>query len=271
MLNTADLLNERYNVTVNNTSTSDFAVNGIITHTFENEDDSWYPQPMDISSGKVSCCYLRKDISNSITAPVYPGYLGVGYIIPLWANNYDPLCFYPVSGGTAGRGCCGCGDYTDGTPTNCEGIENPGTCYSKGIDSSQAWLDAYYNDGSIHDNTVCSFNAKIANEFKTGIETEIRLREMDCSAGGCLLNNEFIIRAWSSDNTNPENVPIEAFYYIINYPSIDFSKGKEDAFSKRDSYYQQSGRLLDVVSIDIKIMATANSGVDIFPFALVTA
>lgn len=60
-------------------------------------------------------------------------------------------------------------------------------------------------------------------------------------------NNEILIKAW--DETKPELMPIEYFFFTINDPNIDAFKSMRKAVSYQQSFLKKTGRDIPIVAI----------------------
>ncbi|MGE9516546.1 MAG: hypothetical protein ACQPRH_04315 [Solitalea-like symbiont of Tyrophagus putrescentiae] len=60
-------------------------------------------------------------------------------------------------------------------------------------------------------------------------------------------NNEILIEAW--DETKPELMPIEYFFFTINDPNIDAFKSMRKAVSYQQSFLKKTGRDIPIVAI----------------------
>ena len=244
----ADELNALYNNTdgcVN--GESDFYCSGIILHaeTFTS-DEPWY-LPSDRDVGSFS--YIRHDIVSHIGQPIWNVSQNTGYILApqeeiLRYNQYpyQVYCSYPMNGSTNGRLTHGCGDF----PSH-KMLPNTdySTCTSKGIYTASQYMDKYSSEetrGGIPivavDLKACSFSPNIS-EFKISMELSKYLQrditkktclEYAFTGNGdkCWTNNELIISTWPKEKVNVSQVPIKAFYVLINgrnsYPNPDLRR-----------------------------------------------
>lgn len=91
----------------------------------------------------------------------------------------------------------------------------------------------------------CSFDISnrenAAKNFALSLQAKDFLR--NTSQRYSMFHNEIVLRAWDEE-AHPEKLPIEAFFYLINY-----SSAREKAFRYQSDYLNQTGEMIPVVGI----------------------
>jgi len=287
--NVADELNALYNKTNGCTDGNpDFYCSGIILHAQTlTDNEPWYlPTYRDVGSFS----YIRHDIVSHVGQPIWND--STGYILtpPNQLLNakqspYEVYCSYPINGSTDSRTTHGCGDFK---ARHVMYIDYS-NCASNGIFSLSQYLSKYQHEIVINgitlttfDNNACSFSSNAAG-FKLSMDlSKYILRDNPKKLCGsymddgnydyCKTNNELIISAWQKEKVDASQVPIKAFFVLINggksYPNTDRHESLSVAFKKAADYSDAThqSRQIPVVTIDISKLK--NGEKNIFALAL---
>jgi hypothetical protein len=270
----ADKLNALYQHTqACNNDEPAYYCSGIIVHgqvvPAKDGDDkpalSWY-LPTYRNIGSFS--YLRKDITPSVGEPIW---VNTGYILTpaddLEANKefkYTIYCAYPGDGGTF-----------DGLETSC--VYSRTAMMGEEVSSDQIHLVADYITKYL-DNPFTKWKPVVGIGFHTTkAEFDLAMHiyqyifkdhldktdESFCGKDGCRVHNELIISAWEKKNVPDAQVPIMAFFAIINDDQNPFFKNtgrtstsKEEMqqlFADAEAYSKATNytRRIPVITIDM--------------------
>jgi len=287
----ADELNTLYNKTGGcSNGNPDFYCSGIILHaeTLSETDEPWYlPTTRDVGSFS----YIRHDIVAHIGIPIWDVFLNTGYILtpPQELQNakeypYEVYCSYPVNAGSNSRLKYGCGDFKLLHAKNTD----YSNCASKGVSSIAQYMSKYSKETVVPtqhgdmvvtqlDQEACSFSPTAAG-FKLSMDlSKYILRdnpEKICTEYAtdredffCRTNNELIISTWPKEKVDASQVPIKAFFVLINDKPIynnDVNEALRVAFKKSADYSAAThqSRHIPVVTIDINKLKDGST--DIF-------
>lgn len=189
-----------------------------------------------------AAAYLRKDTPFHS----FPRGYDTGFIIyphletPRKKNKCDVLCAFPLDAHTDARGGShGCGQSRDdpsGTSRHCD---------VQGITSFGKWKHHYKSImHSWNRNFVtrqCGFDMTkrdAAKYFAITLEANSYLLTHSFP----FINNEILIRSWNENR--PENLPIEAFFYIIDTPGAH-NKAK----MHQNDFCRKTGEKVPIVGI----------------------
>lgn len=206
----------------------------------------WSKKESNIRTNSFAYSYLRADQQFSR----FPrGYKAGFFIYPhlktpptFEENKLNVFCAFPLDAFTDMRnGSHGCGqNRRDDTGSSIE-------CNLQGIDSLEKWVSHFQNitnsENTDFNHRQCGFDLTTENAaeaFQIVVAAKIYLREN--SNRYAYQNNEFRIEAW--DEENCKEIPIEAFFYVIDSAGAD-----EKAVSYREEFRKCSGRTLPVVGI----------------------
>lgn len=206
---------------------------------------AWSLKPYNKEKNSFSVSFLRKDTPFSRLPRDYDS----GFIIyphfktPRQKKTYDVFCAFPVDAYTEYRDDHGCGK------SNRDPTETSRPCDAQGIETLFDWT-IHYNriESSTNprfDIRQCGFhmNKQTASEdFALVLEANSYLR------GGTnysLRNNELLVHAW--DENRPEYLPIEAFFYLLDFPGA-----YEKAKVYQAEYFKYSGgETVPIVAINL--------------------
>lgn len=285
----ADKLNELYSRTLPCANDEPaYYCSGIVIHgqvvpvKDENENllPSWY-LPAYRSVGSFS--YLRADITPHTGEPIW---VNTGFILtPLdevqsvREYNYKVFCAYPGDGGSFG-------DAEESCHFSVE--ELPGvTVESTDIKTVDDYIRKFFSNAGAG---AWSFSLLGFQADKDGFDLAMQLHKYVykdhfqkashsiCVGNRCRDHNELIISAWDKDKISAEQVPVIAFFAIINDDQNPFFEGTgrtstsneemEQLFKDADDYSKAAhfARSIPVVTID---MAKLRSGAsDVFAQAV---
>ncbi len=264
-----------------------------------NEKLSWY---LSDNRSVGSFSYLRIDITPHVGRPIFSS-VGFILTPPDDLDQqkqyqYPVYCEYATDGWTSGGANSRCGVVDVNNKTDHADADN--TCRGKGIKTLSEYLQVYAGktelsqeqrdyflqlygeekfkkmENSISLNGVCSF-APDKDSFDTAMSIHQYVyrdhpdtvgcswyfNKDDGKLSGCYNNNELVIGAWKPNEVNANQVPIKAFYVIINDSDDDTEGGHADgiqeAFQISDEYSKETRyeRRIPVVILD---MAKLKSG-----------
>ncbi|GGK53794.1 hypothetical protein SAMN04490189_0883 [Pseudomonas koreensis] len=187
---------------------------------------AWNPSPGSTQRNAVAFSYPRSDVF--ATRLVYGKNQGL-IMKELAAPAAYPLtlrCAFPFDGGTDFRSE-GCNEHSY-DPVRSR------PCDEQGISSGEQWVALFYTLS--HTSTGCSFNGS-QSQFEQSIVARSFLKEADQTR-----HNEVVIASWPQDIG--AQLPLEAFFYIA-------AAGKANAAFFQNDYFQQTGRFLPVVHLNL--------------------
>lgn len=209
----------------------------------ENLEFAWSLKPYNKEKNSFSVSFLRKD------TPFYrlPRGYDSGFILyphlktPPQKKTYEVYCAFPVDAYTEYRDDHGCGK------SNIDPTETSKSCDVQGIKTIADWT-AHYNriESSTNprfDIRQCGFHMKkqsASKDFALIIAANSYLRR---GTNYSLRNNELLVRAW--DENKPDHLPIEAFFYLLDFPGA-YEKAK---IYQADYYKYSGGEILPVVAV----------------------
>jgi len=218
----------------------DYYCSGVIVHaqTFDTVEPWYLPTYRDVGSFS----YIRNDIVSHIGEMIWTVNQNTGYILaPLQdvaqTNQYpyQVYCSYPMDGGTRERLGHSCGDE----PAKLAMFSGAdyGTCESKGVYSIDDFMKKYATQKKVStpngdytltsfDTDFCSFSSG-ADGFKLSMELYKYIYRDNPAIGcpatqlgdngdDCWTLNELIISAWQKQQVDVTQIPIKAFYILIN-------------------------------------------------------
>lgn len=244
---TVNSLNANYNKVVDNCGSMNkpaFLCSGNIIRfaKYSPSYHSWDPSSNSVRMHAVSFMYLRKDISVKLefqgqTTGIiyYPSMLK-----PQGKGRAEVSCAYPTDGWTGSR--------SDG----CGRVDNNKRCQDMGIYTASAWYQNFSSAPYVDNNrqlSQCSFDMQIGRQNTAAAFNE-DLKAIRMNPSPSFGYNELIIKLWpvNSENQiiNPEQLPIQAFFYT--------NKGSYSAFMKAKNmqidYAKATGVLVPVVNIN---------------------
>lgn len=243
-------LRDRYNdvsnecIDQNNDSHPAYKCSGILIRGVDDiHKFAWSLKPYNKEKNSFSVSFLRKDIPFSRLPRGYDA----GLILyphlktPRQKKTYDVYCAFPVDAYTEYRDDHGCGK------SNIDPTETSKPCDAQGIKTFSDWTMHYNRIESSttprFDIRQCGFhmNKQTASEdFTLILKANSYLRGEKNYA---LRNNELLVHAW--DENRPNDLPIEAFFYLHNFPGA-YKKAK----IYQAAYYKYSGgETLPVVGV----------------------
>lgn len=255
---TADYMNSNYNKIVENCGSSTrpaFLCSGILFRATNPDTgyNSWDPSPASISSGGVSFSYLRKDAKFDKLAY---GYLN-GFVFYPYSfapegkdTNIDVICTFPIDADTVNRADNGCGSHKSYPSQS-------GACQSQGITSADGWF-THYNSSSInrHQNQ-CGFTTSENSAFSgTSAFYQALLAMSKIPSESLHEQNEMRLATWNTFAQDyPENLPIEAFFYIYkqNRTRTPIEKGLEGAQNDQQTYFNTTGIWIPIIRMSLPI------------------
>lgn len=192
----------------------------------------------------ISFAYLRADQ----LFDRFPQGYETGFILyphmqtPHEKTKYDVLCAFPVDGWTDSRhGRHRCGQYHDDKSGKSK------ECDHQQIISIRRWIRHFKDIESSHNSFLptrqCGFDTTTryrTENFAISLEANKYLREHETKFAW--KNNEIVIKAW--DDQKPEQIPIEAFFYLI-----DSSSGEQKAKICQKDYAALTSEMIPVIGI----------------------
>ncbi|MHC8393510.1 hypothetical protein ACYZT8_07565 [Pseudomonas sp. LB3P93] len=187
---------------------------------------AWNPSDGSIARNGVAFSYMRADVH----LPALAWYKHQGLIMKeMAAPTAYPLtvrCAYPIDGDTFFRSDS-CNEHS-GSP------QASVPCAAQGITTSQAWIDHIYKQAN--KGAGCSFTGETLP-----FEVSIRARAL-ANAPERANHNEVVMASWPQNIA--DQLPLDAFFYVA-------ITGRPNAqFFQRD-YFQQTGRFLPIVHVDL--------------------
>ncbi len=200
----------------------DYECTGLMVAAFEPQSDPYYWMTNTPALDKLSMTYLTAETSRGSANRLYGG---AGFM--LWPsavladqlnelqqpNNAFPTvyrCIFPQDAATNARADNGCGAMTAPFANS---TSSP--CQSQGIDSAQAWLNAYEDNSNLA-LAQCGFALQVspADDKKTmnmvmQIEKTLLADKKTLSFGSY---DEVVLQAWAS--TTPGKIPLLGFFYV---------------------------------------------------------
>lgn len=187
---------------------------------------AWY-SPRDFKDQSLSFSFLRRD-------QTYDSQYESGFIFypqlktPSQKKVQNVLCAFPLNAATNVRIDRGCGKFS-GDHT---GLTQP--CELQNITSFEDWL--------IHHKKVQQSSSELGCGFDMTKETAARSFALSMKANTYLQaklenvagHNELLLEAW--DENNAKQIPIEAFFYVI-----DSKNAREHAVKNQKDFYIASG------------------------------
>ncbi len=258
---TAIDLNYKYNRIVDcSYNLADFNCSGIIIHTFDPDAESWYPSLQGQDRGVVSFSWLRNDINVYRDGDSLGSIWGEDTVAGIIFHSTEGaviqdlqpveiLCAYGVNGDTKSRENLGCGMNSPN-----ETIPNPdnySSCSPLGVTTAEELVDKYFiqKEGAYGLGVLdqCSFSSE-KQEFKEAMKVgALSLPYMVTSTR----NNEIIVKEWSAIPS--KEIPIQAFFYTINY-KYGVNEAKKIVQDAQIDYYLNTGRMIPIISVDMKVI-----------------
>lgn len=217
----------------------------------------WALKPGNIAKKSFSVAFLRED--TPFTG--FPFGYDSGFIIyphhetPKKKNTYKVFCAFPVDGWTDFRAGHRCGKNTG------DGSGKSSHCDTQGITTYNKWKEHYRQVTSARGNFAanqCAFDmtkSTAAKDFAVVVKANSYLRKY---TGYAFVNNELLFHAWNANN--PKDLPIEAFFYLLNVPS-----SLEKAKAYQDYYYKRSGgEKIPIVGLRFPTKSNRNIHVEYF-------
>lgn len=214
---------------------------------------AWSLKAVNIQKQSFSFAFLRKDIQFSS----FPRDYNSGFIIyphdqtPKSKNKYKIFCAFPVDGGTDTRQGNGCG-----LPINNLSVTNQ-PCDNIGVTTLNAWIN-HFNGiiSSGNPNFItrqCSFDMVKAGRvglFDVVVKANQYIQKN--APKYYMRNNELLMHSWNVNN--PSDLPIEAFFYIINSNlGLTTARGYQ-----KDYFTQTNGKAVPIVRIELSKVANGD-------------
>lgn len=156
-------------------------------------------------------------------------------------NKLNVFCAFPINGATELRlDIHACGQISNDTTGRSR------ECQDQGINSLIKWI-LYYHGAGVSELmfTQCAFDMTVktaAKDFKAAIAVKNYIARYWPNLAN--LNNELRIEAMHDGNC--DEIPIETFFYLIDFPGADAK-----AANYRDLFYKRCGRKLPIVGLQL--------------------
>lgn len=199
----------------------------------------WTHSPAAANLGSLTFTYIRKDMAiRSLVNNSKAGMVFSDQNTALAQTKAQTVrCIYPFATATqnSGRREHGCGmrnspPQSDADPASCDQLTPPSLTIN-------SWL-AEFSSASNNRANQCSLSAINADQFYAALQVHDQ-------ADAGLLNypNEVLVATW--DESAPEKLPIDAFFYSAMAGSLD------EARALREDYFQVTGSRLPLVKLDL--------------------
>lgn len=260
---TAVDLNYRYNRTDEcSYNRPAYACSGIIIHTQDDDALNWYPSESGIDRGVVSFSWLRNDINTYREGDTSGSIWGENFVygIIFETSNESLLsgntpaeiyCAYGTNGDTKTRDNNGCAMLSPNETIPNEDPDDYSSCYPLGIYTSEELVTKYfinlegvYGLGTLDQ---CSFSADKEQFMQAMNVGPLALPYMNIN----LRNNEIVVKEWSS--VSAENIPLNAFFYTINYIGSS-SISLQAAQALQSDYFELTGIFKPIISVDMNVI-----------------
>ncbi|WP_086632619.1 hypothetical protein [Commensalibacter intestini] len=252
--NVADDLNTNYNKVIDNCGSENspgYLCSGNIVR-YANATTNyhaWDPSPKSIERGGVSFIYLRKDVNYSKQVNTTGGQT-TGMIFyppeqkPQTKSNVETSCIFPIDGWSDTRPDGGCGVSTAYPKTSQR-------CQEQNIYTAEEWHQHFTNNDvsgygifehqCAFDVSNCGHNT--ADAFIQSIKAHNMVYDTS-SAYPQYGSNEVVVKtpatSANGQTTNPEVLPLQAFFYIDTTGLTEAQKYQQD-------YYNITGQFVPVV------------------------
>jgi hypothetical protein len=217
-----------------------FACSGVIMRgaAYSSTSDAW---EADASSDAVSFMYLRVDAESALLDSNSGFIFHAPNDLPPARVSVDVLCAFPIKADSGQRDYRGCGSHSS-FPTESK------PCDKQNIHTALSWQEHYVKNPQDIEAYQCGFDlmqisqTDVTARFKEF--TIARQQNFDASEA----NNELRLAAWPAGN--PEQLPIEAFFYSPANPATGKPSGLADAQNIQRSFHEKTGLAVPLIKYE---------------------
>lgn len=195
-----------------NGSTPAYYCSGIIVRATRASADYkfWTHSPAAIELGSLTFSYLRADIGTEYLLND-SGFIFADQATAISQGRAQQMrCIFPFMADTqSGRPNNGCGLFELVEP-DADRAADLSSCAGVGVENAADWVKNFTEHGSTQ-HSQCSLSTAVAAQFKASLEAH------GLVASWTEQPNEVLVATW--DETKPEALPIEAFFFDVSNPN----------------------------------------------------
>jgi hypothetical protein len=243
-----------------------YACSGILIHT--NDPAAGGPTGIVVSEhgkerGTVSFSFLRKDLR--IELPYYypiwgfSNFSGIIMSDNVYNINLPLVCMYALDADSDSRGGTGCGRPS--VNEKASKASDYSYCKEDGILTAEQLVETFYQNKDTYDD-ACSWSANDTASFNEWVRIPSLIQNLDLSY--VYSNTEVLLKEWSE---LPQNeVPLEAYYYAVNYKGSNDLTNRSSAQRLQDEYNKAYGKFIPVIKIDMDTFLNGDVNTRLEPF-----